>query len=43
MMNIYKTKVKMIGSMVETTPPSKVPTEIKKLLTDYREMSKITF
>lgn len=43
MMNIYKTKAKMIGSMVETTPPSKVPTEIKKLLTDYREMSNITF
>lgn len=31
------------GTMVETTPPSKVPTEIKKLLTDYREMSNITF
>lgn len=31
------------GTMVETTPPSKVPTEIKKLLADYREMSNITF
>lgn len=31
------------GTMVETTPPSRVPTEIKKLLTDYREMSNITF
>lgn len=31
------------GTMVETTPPPKVPTEIKKLLTDYREMSNITF
>lgn len=31
------------GTTVETTPPSKVPTEIKKLLTDYREMSNITF
>lgn len=39
----YKKRPNMIGSMVETTPPLKVPTEIKKLLTDYREMSNITF
>lgn len=29
--------------MIETTPPSKVPTAIKSLLKDYRENSNITF
>ena len=39
----YKKKPNMIGDMVETTHPSKVPMEIKRLLKEYREISNITF
>lgn len=39
----YKKKPNMIGDMVETTHPSKVPEEVKQLLKEYREISNITF
>lgn len=39
----YKKRPNMIGDMIETTPPSKVSTEIKQLLKSYRECSNITF
>lgn len=39
----YKKRPNMIGDMTETTPPSKVAAEIKKLLKEYRENSNITF
>ena len=39
----YKTRPNMIGDMVETTHPSKVATEIRQLLKEYRENSNITF
>lgn len=39
----YKKRPNMIGDMTETTPPSKVSAEIKKLLKEYRENSNITF
>lgn len=39
----YKKKPNVIGNMVETTHPSKVATEIKQLLKEYRENSNITF
>ena len=39
----YKKRPNVIGDMIETTHPSKVATEIKKLLHAYRENSNITF
>lgn len=39
----YKKRPNMIGNMVETTHPSKVPAEIKKLLKEYRGISNKTF
>ncbi len=39
----YKKRPNMIGDMVETTHPSKVATEIRQLLKEYRENSNITF
>ena len=39
----YKKRPNVIGDMIETTHPSKVATEIKKLLQAYRENSNITF
>lgn len=39
----YKKRPNMIGDMVETTHPSKVDVEVKRLLKEYRENSNITF
>lgn len=39
----YKQRPNMIGDMTETTHPSKVAAEIKKLLKAYRENDNITF
>lgn len=39
----YKKRPNMIGDMIETTHPSKVGSEIKKLLKEYRESDNITF
>lgn len=39
----YKKRPNMIGSLIETTHPSKVASEIRKLLKDYRENHNITF
>ena len=39
----YKKRHNVIGDMIETTHPSKVPAAIKSLLKDYRENSNITF
>ena len=39
----YKKRPNVIGDMIETTHPSKVATETKKLLQAYRENSNITF
>ena len=39
----YKKRPNVIGDMIETTHPSKVPAAIKSLLKDYRENSNITF
>ena len=39
----YKKRPNVIGDMIETTHPSKVATETKKLLQTYRENSNITF
>lgn len=39
----YKKRPNMIGDMIETTHPSKVATEVKILLKEYRENSNITF
>ncbi len=39
----YKKRPNMIGDMVETTHPSKVASEIKQLLKEYRENDNITF
>lgn len=39
----YKKRPNMIGDMVETTHPSKVATEIRQLLKEYRENDNITF
>jgi Fic family protein len=39
----YKRKPNMIGDMVETTHPSKVPSEMIKLLKEYREIDNMTF
>ncbi len=39
----YKKRPNMIGDMIETTHPSKVATEIKNLLKEYRECDNITF
>lgn len=39
----YKKRPNMIGDMVETTHPSKVATEIRQLLKEYRGNSNITF
>lgn len=39
----YKKRPNMIGDMIETTHPSKVASEIKKLLKEYRENDNITF
>ena len=39
----YKMRPNMIGDMIETTHPSKVASEIKKLLKEYREIDNITF
>ena len=39
----YKKRPNMIGDMVETTHPSKVASEIKQLLKEYRENSNVTF
>ena len=39
----YKKRPNVIGDMVETTHPSKVATEIRQLLKNYRENSNITF
>lgn len=39
----YKKRPNMIGDMIETTHPSKVASEIKKLLKEYREGDNITF
>ena len=43
MVGDYKKRPNMIGNMVETTHPSKVATEIKHLLKEYRENDNITF
>lgn len=39
----YKKKPNMVGNMVETTPPSKVPSAIKSLLKQYRAIENVTF
>ena len=39
----YKKRPNMIGDMIETTHPSKVGSEIKKLLKEYRESDNIIF
>lgn len=39
----YKKRPNMIGAMVETTHPTKVASEIKNLLKDYRRISNKTF
>ena len=39
----YKKRPNVIGDMVETTHPSKVASEIKQLLKNYRENSNVTF
>lgn len=39
----YKKRPNMIGDMTETTHPSKVSEEIRKLLKEYREIGNITF
>ena len=39
----YKKRPNMIGDMIETTHPSKVASEIKKLLKEYRETDNTTF
>lgn len=39
----YKTRPNMIGSLVETTHPSKVPSEMKQLLRTYREVGNVCF
>lgn len=39
----YKKRTNMIGDMIETTHPSKVESEIKKILKQYRENDNITF
>lgn len=39
----YKKRPNMIGDMTETTHPSKVATEMKTLLKEYRENDNITF
>ena len=39
----YKKRPNMIGNMVETTHPSKVASEMKQLLKEYRENDNITF
>lgn len=39
----YKKRPNMIGNMIETTHPSKVAPEIKKILKEYRECDHITF
>lgn len=39
----YKKRPNMIGDMIETIHPSKVASEIKKLLKEYRESDNITF
>lgn len=39
----YKKKPNMVGNMVETTPPSKVPAAIKALLKEYRAIENVTF
>ncbi len=39
----YKRRPNMIGDMVETTHPSKVASEMKQLLKNYRENSNVTF
>lgn len=39
----YKKRPNMIGDMTETTHPSKVASEVKTLLKEYRENSNITF
>lgn len=39
----YKKRPNVIGDMVETTHPSKVAVEIRRLLKDYRERGNITF
>jgi len=39
----YKKRPNVIGNMVETTHPSKVPAEMKQLLKGYREKSNIAF
>lgn len=39
----YKKRPNMIGNMTETTHPTKVPTEMKQLLKEYRELSNVSF
>lgn len=39
----YKKRPNMIGSLVETTHPSKVPDEMKQLLKNYREVGNVCF
>ena len=39
----YKKRPNMVGNMVETTPPSKVPAAMKLLLKEYRMIENITF
>lgn len=39
----YKKKPNMVGNMVETTSPSKVPVAMKLLLKEYRMIENITF